>query len=113
VKLPSAQSQQLRERVSDAKSIASAYSRLKRGPEVANLSGSLWEFEGTTPFICARRVYYVTRCRSQSHCARYARVQIECADRIGQSFWKRDYCEAHARSVLKRAEKRGILVFRF
>jgi hypothetical protein len=81
VKLPSAQAQHLRERVSDAKSIANAYPRLKRGPEVANLSGILWEFEGTTPFICARRIYYVTRCRSQSHCARYAKVEIECADR--------------------------------
>ena len=48
MKLPSAQSQQLRERVSDAKSIASAYPRLKRGPEVANLSGSLWEFEANS-----------------------------------------------------------------
>ena len=114
MKMPSAQSQHLRERVSDAKCIASDYSSLKRDPEVTNISGVPWGFkESKASFISTTRIYYVTRCRSQSHCARYARVKIECADRIGQSFWKRDYCEAHARSVLKRAEKRGILVFQF
>jgi hypothetical protein len=114
MKVPSAQSQPLRQRVSDAKYIASDDPGIKRGPEVADLSRLLWGFkEGKTSFICVRRVYYVSRCRSQSHCARYAKVQIECVDRIGQSFWKRDYCEDDARSVLKRAEKRGILVFRF
>jgi hypothetical protein len=50
------------------------------------------------------------RCRSQSHRAQYARIQIKCGDRIGQPLWKRDYCETHALSVLKRAEKRGIVV---
>ena len=81
---------------------------------MANLRGLRWGFkEDKSSSICARRIYYVTRCRSQSHCARYAKIQIECADRIGQVFWKRDYCEAHALSVLKCAEKRGILVSRF
>lgn len=85
--LPFAQSQHSRPRVSDTKCIANECPRLKQGPKVANLSGIPWGFkEDKTSFICARRIYYVTRCRNQSHCARYARVQIECADRIGQSF---------------------------
>ena len=78
------------------------------------LSGILWGFkEGRTSFVRIRRIFYVTRCGSQSHCGRYARIQIECAHRSGQFLWKRDYCEAHALAVLKRAEKRGIPVFRF
>ena len=72
-------------------------------------SGILLGFtESKTSFIGARRIYYVTRCRCQSHCARHARVQIECANQIGQSFWNRVYSEAHGRSILKRAEKCGI-----
>jgi hypothetical protein len=35
-------------------------------------------------------------------------VQIECRDSIGRPFWNRDFCEAHAASVLKRAELHGI-----
>lgn len=54
----SAQSQHLGERFADAKSIATDYSSLKRGPEVVNFNGTLWEFtESKTSFICTRRIY--------------------------------------------------------
>jgi len=96
MKLPSARSQPPRERVGDIKRVSSDYSRLEGGREVANLlSGILWGFkEGRTSFVRIRRIFYVTRCGSQSHCGRYARIQIECAHRSGQFLWKRDYCEA-------------------
>jgi hypothetical protein len=37
-------------------------------------------------------------------------IQIECRDTIGHPSWNRDFCETHARPVLKGAELRAIAV---
>ena len=35
-------------------------------------------------------------------------IQIECRDRIGHAFRNRDFCEAYAQPIIKRAELRAI-----
>ena len=76
---------------------------------MANLGANLWgSEEGKTASIRAGRIRYEGRCQSRSHCARRAVIQIECRDRIGHPFWNRDYCEAHAQSVLKKADAHRI-----
>jgi hypothetical protein len=78
---------------------------------MVNLGATLWGFKkGKTASIRARRIHYVARCESRTHCGRYARIQIECREGIGHPFWNRDYCDAHAQSVLKRAGARGVPV---
>jgi hypothetical protein len=79
---------------------------------VANLGENLWRnFDaGKVASIRAGRIDYVSRCQSKVGPKRYAVIQIECRDSIGHPFWNRDYCEAHAQSVLRRAEARNIPV---
>jgi hypothetical protein len=79
---------------------------------VANLGANLWGHseEGKTASIRAGRIHYQARCQSKQGCPHRAVIQIECRDSIGHPFWNRDYCEAHAQSVLKRAEARRIPV---
>jgi hypothetical protein len=79
---------------------------------MANLGANLWEHagDGKTACIRAGRVHYVARCQSRSHCAQRAVIQIECRDSIGHPLLNRDYCEAHSRGILNRAEERGIAV---
>jgi hypothetical protein len=79
---------------------------------VANLGANLWEhsLDGKTASLRAGRIHYTARCQSKHGCQCRAAIQIECRDSIGHPFWNRDYCEAHAQSVLKRAETRSIPV---
>jgi hypothetical protein len=79
---------------------------------VANLGANLWGHgeEGKTASIRAGRIQYKTRCQNWAGCSQPAVIRIECRDNIGHPFWNRDYCEAHAQFVLKRAEARGIPV---
>jgi hypothetical protein len=79
---------------------------------VANLGANLWEHneEGKTASIRAGRIRYQARCQSRHGCPRRAAIQIECRDSIGHPFWNRDFCEAHAKSALEKAERLKIPV---
>jgi hypothetical protein len=79
---------------------------------VANLGANLWGHseDGNTASIRAGSIHYQAQCQSKHGCWHRAVIRIECRDSIGHPFWNRDYCEAHAQSVLKRAEARGIPV---
>ena len=79
---------------------------------MANLGTNLWGHgeEGKPASIHAGRIHYTAQCQSKQGCRHRAAIQMECRDGIGHPFWNRDFCEAHAQSVLKRAEARGIPV---
>ena len=66
--------------------------------------------EGKTASIRADSIQYKAKCQSSKACQLVAVIQIECRDCIRHPLWNRDFCEAHAQSVLKRAEQRGIPV---
>jgi len=57
--------------------------------------------EGKTASIRAGRIQYVARCPNRNPSTRHATVQIECWDSIGHSFWNRDFCEAHAKPLIR------------
>ena len=68
---------------------------------VANLGANLWEhgLDGKTASIRAGYIQYKAQCQHR------AAIQIECRDSIGHPFWNRDFCEAHAKPVLEKAER--------
>jgi hypothetical protein len=47
---------------------------------------------------------------SKQGCQQRAAIQVECRDNIGHPFWNRDYCEAHAKPVIEKAERLKIPV---
>jgi len=79
---------------------------------VDNLRANLWEHsqDGKTASIRAGRIHYKTRCQSKAGCSRSAVIQIECRDSISHPFWNRDFCEAHARPPLAKAQRLKIPV---
>jgi hypothetical protein len=52
----------------------------------------------------------LSSCQSKPACKRNAVIQIECRDSIGHPFWNRDFCEAHAKPILEKAERLKIPV---
>jgi hypothetical protein len=79
---------------------------------VANLGANLWGHsqDGKTASIRAGRIHYQAHCQSKHGCRQSAVIQIECRDTIGHPFWNRDYCEAHAKPVIEKAERLKIPV---
>jgi hypothetical protein len=74
---------------------------------VANLGVNLWEHiqDGQTASIRAGRSQYQAQCQSRHGCWHRAAIQIECRDSIGHPFWNRDFCVAHAKPILEKAER--------
>jgi hypothetical protein len=74
---------------------------------VANLGANLWGHSEAdkTASIRVGRTHYQARCQSKKGCPHRAVIQIECRDDAGHPFWNRDYCEAHAKPVIEKAER--------
>jgi hypothetical protein len=66
--------------------------------------------EKTTASIRTGPVHYQGKCEARVKCGKRARIQLEGVNKVGHPIWHRDYCLTHARSVLKRAEARGVWV---
>jgi hypothetical protein len=79
---------------------------------MANLGANLWGHSeaGKTASIRSRGIHYQARCQSKQGCQQRAAIQVECRDTIGHPFWNRDYCEAHAKPVIEKAERLKIRV---
>jgi hypothetical protein len=74
---------------------------------VANLGANLWGHSeaGKTALIRAGRIHCQAGCPSRQGCQQRTAIPIECRDSIGHPFWNRDFCEAHAKPLLAKAQR--------
>jgi hypothetical protein len=56
-------------------------------------------------------IRYEGKCEARVKCGKRASIQLEGMNTAGHPIWRRDYCDAHAKSIIARAIKRGIRVF--
>jgi hypothetical protein len=53
---------------------------------MVNLGANPWGLKSAKLLIRAGRIHNLAWCDTGSHCARYAKIQIECRGRIGLPF---------------------------
>jgi len=68
---------------------------------MANLGEQLWKHPNERKTAAVRLVTlkYTAPCESNAKCPQRATVGIECRDSIGHPIWRKDFCDAHAKSV--------------